>query len=832
MSRSSWLRRFACLLSALWSCRAVGGALPGAGDPARLIDLRWLARPCDGSATVIDTLSGRDAAGEVVGEWVTAASLEGPGAVTHLMCGRVGRLRVEIDGAAVYEGAPQREWASVYPPPESNARGELPFAFPLVQVAGPYAHALLPLPFSAKLTVSSTEKRPEVWLYAQRLSSSPAVPFSTDGGSVYMRTLSRAYALHGTSPEELADWEQCARHRDTICCPAKGVAALVDLSGPREVVGLRLRMQPGALDLLRHQVIALEIDGVRSVEMPLVDYLGVSHPWPHAWFAMAGDWAAGVVHPYSRSGGRVQAAVTCYSRLPVPFEKGLRIEIRNRSTSLPVVFDVEFRTVPLASDGPRSLRLCGASRALKLPSEGECELASLPGPGRLAGLSLFTTGHRRGVGWARSAAVGLQTGAGEPLSGVGLLPLGMQGRTGNIVFGSHMWNHNSLEQSGRSGAGRHFWRDPPLLSREATLVYGATDATGPTRGELGVVWYQARDAEPFVAARTSDTVEELPPVFHGQARRPLPGGWWREAEDFAGSAEPTTGPVRTGTTGTLDSFASGGAFLAWNAERRGDCLDLPVPLPASRYVRLWYHRLLFPSGGVFGIEVVAADEPAGDVRQAMGDADFRARVLGMSRAVASIDCYDVWPHRQAYRFDMPPVLNPAPGGFGRVRFRCTSKAGGSRGYLLAVDQLGLDPPPAAPGGWRQMEDAAAAVPVQADRVGRMPVGRTDFQGWGGLEAVGGRGLVSVRLVQSVAMAAACAVEVRGIPVSGSWTGAVGEGAETELAAPPDGKGPCLWRLPVSDTSVGPRAQTLRLRCGDAKGRLLLDAWRPLTGARR
>ena len=334
MGRESRLRLTACALSVLWFCRAVAGPIPKPGDPARLVDLRWLARPGAGSVAVVDTLSGRDAVGEAVGEWVAAASVEGPGVVTHVMCGRVGRLRVALDGTTVFEGEPQREWARVYPPPKKEARGTLPFAFPLVQVAGPYAHALLPLPFSSRLTVSSTEKEPEVWLYVRRLSSATEVSFSAEPASDYMRSLSRAYAVHEAGPEELAGWGDAASHRATVSCPAGGTAALAELSGPGEAVGLRLRMQPGALELLRHQVIALEIDGVRSVDMPLVDYLGVSHPWPHAWFAMAGDWAAGVVHPYSRSGGRRQPAATCYSRMPVPFERTLRVLVRNRSTRL------------------------------------------------------------------------------------------------------------------------------------------------------------------------------------------------------------------------------------------------------------------------------------------------------------------------------------------------------------------------------------------------------------------------------------------------------------------------------------------------------------------
>ena len=177
---------------------------------------------------------------------------------------------------------------------------------------------------------------------------------------------------------------------------------------------------------------------------------------------------------------------------------------------------------------------------------------------------------------------------------------------------------------------------------------------------------------------------------------------------------------------------------------------------------------------------------------------------------------------------MPPVLNPAPGRRGRIRFRCTSKAGGSRGYPLAVDQLGLDPSSAAPPGWRQMESAGAVSVGRTESVRLMPVGRRDFQGWGGLEVTGSdREPAGVQLIQPTALARTHAIEVRGLVVAGAWAAAIDGGDETELAVTGKEATPCAWRLPVAGPGAGPWTRTLGLRCSAVKGRLLLDAWRPV-----
>jgi hypothetical protein len=286
--------------------------------------------------------------------------------------------------------------------------------------------------------------------------------------------------------------------------------------------------------------------------------------------------------------------------------------------------------------------------------------------------------------------------------------------------------------------------------------------------------------------------------------------------------------------GSKDAFASGDAFLAWNAERPGDVLDLVVPMPESRYVGLWYHRLLFPAGGVFRIELAEADEPFGRPPLARSEADFTARVLGQARAAASIDCYDFWPHRQAYRFEMPVMLNPAPGRRGRIRFTAMTKQRASRGYLLAVDQIGMDPAPPTPDGWHEMEsspipdvgrngipsDKGAAVTAE-----RMPYGRPDFHGWGGLQVdAEAPGAITLSLFGPTEPPAN-AVQLRGVVGSGEWKAGIGDRAVHVALGVQEKDEPVPWTLPLAVTPHQNDALELEVRALSGEGRLLLDAWR-------
>ncbi len=827
---SGGLPRWRLLLGALaltvavWRC--VAADIPGPGDPRRLIDLRWLARPPRGKWVIVDKLS--DSKDPVAADGVLA-DIQGPGVLRHLICDRAGGLRISVDGKDVFQSVPAEAWPRVYPAPKAEKRGNLPFAFPLVHQAGQYAHCILPIPFRDRLVIRRTDGKTRTWLTVQRLVHAPETEFSTAPGSLYMARiqevqnalLRRQDALTMMADGEISEF--------TTECRTRSTATIADLPrGPGELVGMRLHVHPGALELLRELVLAITIDGVTTVRMPLVDFVGVSHPWPHAWAPMAGDWAAGIIHPYRRSGGRVQRGVIVYAKLPIPFSSTLRLAISNRSERLPVVIRGQFSTVPLKDTGNPTAVLCGTSRVLDLDAGRNVLHTFSAAPGRLVGLSLFTTGHGRDWSWRRQSSVRLTSPGGDVIAaGPGLLPFALQGASGNLVFGAPTWNHNSLEPVGRCGAGRHFWLDPIPLAGNEELAFALAGAGGPTRGEAAVVWYHLGPAPPAAPDHIPPRAETLPPIRHAQPGRPTnPAGWWLEAEELANSAEATAGTARAETVGAKDAFASADAYLAWNAVKPGDVLDLLADLPPTRYVRLWVHRLLFPAGGVFKIQLAAVDEPVPDLDLARSPADFRSRVLGLKAGPASIDCYGVWPHRQAYRFEMPIMLNPAPGVRGRLRFICVSKPASSRGYLLAIDQLGMDAAPVTPAGWNEWEEM---TPVRLDRtVTATPMsrGRVGFCGWGGqrltvTSAAGGAG--AFLLFDPERPAGGKRLVVRGMVESGQWSISTGTGPGTPLRAD-SAKKPMEWTVPLEpESGAGPLRVTVR--CQDGPGSLLLDAWR-------
>ncbi|MDP6107400.1 MAG: hypothetical protein QGI33_03055, partial [Candidatus Brocadiia bacterium] len=773
-----------------------------------------------------DTFSEGGAPG---GEPLTVVDVDGPGVVDHIMLGEVGEIAIEVDGVEVLRCEPLSAWGELYPPPEAEKRGELPFAFPLVHRAGPYAHCSVPLPFEKRLTITAGKIDAEVWLSGRRLAAAPEPGFSTEAGSPYLLALAEARELLQRPPYMSEDVAGATEVDVALQVRPGEKALLADLSGPAEVVGLRLRMVPGALELLRHQVIELTTDGVPTLRMPFVDLLGVSHPWPHAWQPEAGDWVAGIVYPYERSGGRVEPGAVVYFHLPIPFERSLQIAVWNRSADLSASFEGELRIAPLGGDADSAWRLCGLSRRVDLPSEGPVELFEAPAAGRLVGLSMFTTGHGPSWEWRQQSRLELRNGDDVVADGPPLLPLGLSGRQGHAVTASLFWNHNSLESADRSGAGRHFWLDPPALQPGSRLRYVAAGRDGPTHAEVSIVWYQSPGSS-AAAPDVPGEVVELPPIVHGQSGRPLPGGWSSEAETLASAAEATAGLARSETSGARDAFASADAYLAWNAERPGDMLDLLAPLPESRYARLWVHRLAFPAGGVFGIRLVDAGEPQTSPRSAQTPDDFLARVLGHARTPASVDYHSVWPHRQAYRYDMPPMLSPAPGGIGRIRFTCLSKQRGSRGYLMALDQIGVDPAPATPAGWREIEDAVAEPGTGPVTIHLMPYGREDFFAWGGREVVArAPSTARIRLDLPVAGINATGVELRGVGESGEWSVSLAGQPPVAIAAKGGAGEVATWRLDLNAPSATPTSLVLEVRCASETGRLLLDAWRPVEG---
>lgn len=791
------------------------------GSPLELIDLRWLARGQADERFVIDTFTRKAPAPEARIEQIVA-EVNGPAVLDYFMGRSLGELEILADGIVILKCTPSREWKQVYVPPEPREYGELPFAFPLVQEAGPYSQCVVPIPFSNRLVVKSSESNPKIWLSGRRLKSASKVHFSIDLKSDYIRHLARAQAELLGEADHLVEYPNESLVKVESSCAVGKTTRLAVLTGPAEMVGLRLQFEPAAMELLRHQVIELKIDGVSSVRMPLVDFIGVSHPWPHAWFPMAGTWAAGLMNPVARM-TKKDPAIYIYFRLPVPFRKTLAIDIVNRSATLPCVFRGELAVVPL-SEAEQPWRLCGTSRRVPLvastPSDSP-HLFQWRQRGHLAGISFFATGQ--GLDWNWRSKVRFQlTDKGRDYLSPGLLPFAFEGISGNIQFESTTWNHNTMERTMRLGAGRHFWRDPLPFDAGASLTFTNAEG-GPTRAEVGLLWYEPSEDAPFEAPVIPHEVERLPAMLHGQGRL-NEGSSLLEAESLAGAAVASNGRATAESNGALDAFSSGDAYLAWNAGRVGETLDIFAKFPKSQYVRLWYHRLMFLNGGVFNINLLPTDTQAQTHRIAQSDEDFRSRVLGQSQSESSITCYDNWPHRQAYRFLMPIVINPSPGQLGRIRFTCATKPPGSRGYMLAIDQLGLESAPTTPPGWFDFESTIA----RPDRIREMQAGRPDFYGWGGLElshTQPNQPDLEVGLHRITAAKASSTVIVRGLIQSGSWRAQVVDSSDLIELVQAQTDVPTEWRFALRQPVTGPLEVKLVLCCTSDKGMILLDAWR-------
>jgi len=778
--------------------------------------LRWLARSQAEKRFHIDTFSPRATATQK-GNFI--AEINGPGVLDYFFGRSLGELQIVADGVIVMRCSPGKEWKQVYVPPKPHEYGELPFAFPLVQQPGPYSQCVVPIPFRERLVVKTSSGDPKIWLSGRRLKSATTVKFSTAAASEYVSQLARIQKSFLKISDRLVPYPDEKLVTVNSSCAVRKTTRIAEATGPAEMVGLRLRFEPAGMELLRHQVVELEIDGVKSVRMPLVDFIGVSHPWPHAWFSRAGTWAAGLVNPVARM-RKKDPAIYIYFRLPVPFRKSLALDVVNRSDSLPSVFRGEIAIAPLA-ETKEIMRLCGTSLSVALAASGPNVLFQWLRPGHLAGLSFFATGHGHHWNWRSKVRLQL-SGKKHVYAGPGLLPFAIEGISGNINFASTTWNHNSLERTGRCGAGRHFWRDPLPLDEGTSLSFTNAEG-GPKRAEVGLLWYEPFDEKPFEAPAIRSDVEPLPVMRHGQGRLNA-GSTNVEAECLAESAVASYGTATAEKNKATDVYSSGDAYLAWNAGRAAETLDVFTHFPQSRYVRVWYHRLLFLNGGVFNIDLLPIGSQRHSYRIAQSDADFSSRVLGQSQSASSISCYDHWPHRQAYRFMMPVIQNPSPGQMGRIRFTCTTKSPRSRGYMLAIDQMGIEASPVTPRGWHEFESTV----TKNDQIRQMPSGRQDFYGWGGLEFVCAHPKqrdIAVSLHRPTAAKASSKIALRGLIQSGSWKAQVVDSPDAIDLVNAKSNVPAEWRLALRQTVAGPLNAKLVLRCTSGKGVLLLDAWR-------
>ena len=150
------------------------------------------------------------------------------------------------------------------------------------------------------------------------------------------------------------------------------------------------------------------------------------------------------------------------------------------------------------------------------------------------------------------------------------------------------------------------------------------------------------------------------------------------------------------------------------------------------------------------------------------------------------------------------MLNQTPDGRAVLRFVCQTKPMDSNTYLLKLDQLRLDMPPAAEPGWHEFEDMSAPIATGQIAVRLPKYGRFDWCGWGAL-ALSGRpgGKAVLRTMVAVAHGSATHLRLRASlgPGQGAWQVCVA-GAQAVTLTPAN-KADYLveWTVPLGDLKL-------------------------------
>lgn len=568
--------------------------------------------------------------------------------------------------------------------------------------------------------------------------------------------------------------------RQEFVLPVRQSATALDVPGSGEVIAVEFHINPPLVGTLREVLVEAYYDdqATPALRLPITDLVGVPHAWPESrWDTFNGDVAAGIRYPwYIREPRFYYPEVTYHLNLPMPFGRGLRIELVNRSETTRFAGFTRAIIAPLGVDHASTAgRLCG-TRTLKPVTAGPetRPLIEVPGPGRLVGLSLFMTGNEL---WPKAIHNGTVAATldGRPITGHGLVPLWLHGIYGGYSAGV-IWNHPRLED-GFVGCARHFLTDPRPFDRSAVVGYtpGMDGAGAPKQAAAVALWYRY-GAKPYAAPPLSDNAEPLPhtdyPARLGPDKRESRVAWWTEAENLLPMAVAHGVEVRAVEDVAHDYHPSGGRYLLMIAEQAGNYVDCTVRMPQSRYVTVGWNVLWGPNRGTYEIDLLSLAERPSPPQFPQGLDFFAGRALGSVPMKAPISLgQSLGLRRDPGTEFTPPMLNPAPDGRAVLRFICQTKPMDSNTYLLKLDQLRLDIPPPAEPGWREFEDIPAPN-TTGQMAARLPkYGRFDWSGWGALVFSGRPGGKAVmRIKVAVASAAASRLRLRGslAPEDGGW----------------------------------------------------------------
>jgi hypothetical protein len=816
---------------------------PRPGDPAALLDWRWLARPQVGERRVSNDPWGKRKLPPAEGGFL-ALDIPGPGVLDHLWASISGntRLAIEVDGKTLWQGPFGQSW------PEEKGQGIFP-ALLLFQGGG-MQHLVAPVGFQKRLRLI-TDKPAFLHFASYRTfpegtavlvaDPDPNGRYAQALGAIAQLWSKQGYGLHA-SPAAPARVVEVP-----LALPAKGRATAIQQDGSGEILSLEFHMNPALTGTLRQVVVELCYgqDREPALRLPITDLVGMPHPWPCGrWDRYNGDLIAGLRYPWYESTPREHfPEATFHLNLPIPFTRGVRVELVNRSATTQFVGHARGVLAPLAErEGADAGRLCGARviRPVRAGAEPQ-PLIEVPGPGHVVGLSLFMTGNSQWPPAVHESVVAFQADGGEPILGQGVVPLWFKGIYGGPVQNRVIWNHPRLEE-GYVGATRHFLTDPLSFQREARFGYtpGPKGGGAPTQATVVALWYHF-GSEAYAAPSLPEEAEPLPhsafgdgPMTLGPGKEPARLAWATEAEDLVPMATARQTELRVVEDAEHDYHPSAGKYLHIVADRPGSHVDFAVRLPSSRYIAVGVYPLWGPGRGTFELQVLSREEAKAPPFLAQGDAFFVGRMLGHVPVKAPVFSGDALDRRRDPNpHHTPPMLNPAPDQAGVLRLVCQAKPMTSSTHLLKLDRLRLDTPPPTEAGWLECEGMPG--PATSGAVGASgplapcatsgplvatsaKYGRFEWSGWGALllsSRPGGKATLSVLVPTGPARPTA--VRLKGClgPDQGKWEARV-EGCRESavLAAGTNADEVVEWSIPAAGVSL-PGPVVLELTCTGA-----------------
>lgn len=825
-------------------------ALPGC--PARLADWRWLARPPEGKRHVLAQLPGRPKLPACDGGFLLLEA-QGPGVLDHLLLadGKA-TLQLIVDGRPLWSGTLDAAIQAAGDVGDPAGRGAF-FPAPLVFGGGPLRHLIAPVGFQQSLRVVVDQATVQHFLsYRSFAQGTPVYLAASDPQGPYAKELAAAAGhLRAGVAFPTAAFPAAQELKQEFVLRAQSRETVLAVPGSGEVVHVEIHANPALSGSLREVVVELRYDGCEepAVRLPLPELVGVAHPWiGHRWHTANGTLAAGLRYPWYVNTPRFYFPEdTFHFNLPLPFAKGLRLDLVNRSEKLRFTGTARALLLPLAEqEAARCGRLC-ALRAVGPVTVGADPQPRLrlPGAGHLVGLGLFTTGGDSYPPAVQNCLLSLVRDGGPPILGQGVVPLWFMGAYGGEVGNQPIWNH-PLYGDKFGGAMRHFLTDPLPFATEAVFSFtpGSDGRGAPTAATALAFWYRYGTA-PFTAPPLPEHAEPLPhSTFSLLAARPNSRRFWEvEAEDLVPAAQVHGGEARAEEDLDHNYHPSAGRYLHYVAGQAGDYLDCVVPFPRTSYFAIGTGALWGPNRGTFEMEILSRKQSQAAPEFLQGDDFYRGRVLGQAPMKAPVFVgQDLRSLRDTGTEYPLPFLNPAPDQEGVVRFICQAKPLESTAYLLKLDKLRLDlPPPTAP-GWLEFEELATPELHGALTAWRPKQGRFEWSGWGAIALAGppgGRALFRVLLPTGRPQVSAVVVKGSLGPQQGVWQVRILQpdapaSAATRLVPGKDAQEVVEWRVPVAGLRL-PGAILLEITCSAAGPRaagaaptppaeLVLDAW--------